>query len=232
MAHQCLQCGQSFPDGSAQLLKGCSCGGTRFFYTQAPLAKQEREALQKQANQDIKAILEELVKGHGGPARPAYEDPLWSKEARDKWVQVDAGKLRAHASDAFQEVATPSEAPTVSARIAATLPRSAPPPALQQAPVPMLKPQPKAAPRAAAKHHAEQATLPFESEPAPLTSRTAAIDAAAPTEAKPEVVVVNEPGKYEIDVKQLLEKSPVVVRRDGVYVVHLPSVFGSPGPKK
>ena len=31
---------------------------------------------------------------------------------------------------------------------------------------------------------------------------------------------------YEIDVESLLEKSPVIVRRDGTYLVHLPSLFG------
>lgn len=42
---------------------------------------------------------------------------------------------------------------------------------------------------------------------------------------------MHQPGTYELDVKQLLEKSPVAVRRDGVDVVHLPSVFAAAGKK-
>jgi uncharacterized protein len=212
MAHQCLQCGQSFPDGSAELLKGCpSCQGTRFYYTQSPLAKQERDALMKEANKDIKAILEELVKGHGGPARPAYEDPLWSAQAREKWLQVDARKLRAHEADAVQEVQAPA-LPPQQARIDAPLPAA------------------KAAPKPA-KAKAEQAHLPIEPDRPRPTQTTPALDDSEPREAKPEVVVVEEPGRYDIDVEQLLDKQPIVVRRDGVYVVHLPSVFATAGKR-
>lgn len=199
MAHQCLQCGTTFPDGSPQLLRGCSCGGTRFFYTQSPLAKREREALMREANKDIRAILEELVKGGGSGTtpRPEYENPLWSREAREQWVRVDAAKLRAHEEGAVQQVASPE----------------APPP---KAPAP--------------KPHATS-TLPLAQERPQPTSTTPALDDSEPREARPEVIVVKEPGKYELDVEQLLENSPIVVRRDGVYVVHLPSVFATQGKR-
>ena len=207
MGHQCLQCGQSYPDGSQELLKGCACGGTRFFYTQAPLAKQEREALMTEANRDIKAILEELVKGHGGEKpRPVYEDPRWSTQAREAWLQVDARKLRAHEEGAVKEVAAP-ELPASQAKIDAPLP------------------PPK--PRKHEEHKTSQAPLPLlEARPRP-TQTTPSLDDSQPREKKPEVVVVREPGKYDIDVQQLMENAPVVVRRDGVYVVHLPSVFAA-----
>lgn len=214
MAHQCLQCGQSFPDGSPELLKGCpQCQGTRFYYTQSPLAKQERDALMQQANRDIKGILEELVKSHGGPARPVYEDPLWSNEAREKWLQVDARKLSKHEAGAVKEVAAPELHASQ-----ATLDAPLPPPAPKRE-----APKPKAA---------QQAALPLESSRPKPTQTTPTLDDSEPRrEAKPEVVVVQAPGQYDIDIKQLLEKSPVVVRRDGVYVVHLPSVFASAGRK-
>ncbi len=33
MAHECTQCGRTFPDGSTEMLAGCpSCGGNRFQY--------------------------------------------------------------------------------------------------------------------------------------------------------------------------------------------------------
>ncbi|MEW6069960.1 MAG: Zn-ribbon containing protein [Candidatus Thermoplasmatota archaeon] len=42
---------------------------------------------------------------------------------------------------------------------------------------------------------------------------------------KPEVVNILESGVYEIDVESLLEESPVIVRKDGTYLIHLPSLF-------
>jgi predicted nucleic acid-binding Zn-ribbon protein len=204
MAHQCLQCGQSFPDGSPELLKGCSCGGTRFFYTQVALRKEERERLMQQANKDLRSILQELVQQHEGPARPDYEDPIWGQDARKAWLQVDARKLEAHEAGAVQ----PAKAPA---------------------------PEPAPAPPA---HSTEQKHLEeFKAEGAPPARQRPRVAHPlaqirdAPREPKPEVVVVQEPGQYDIDVEQLLDNSPVVVRRDGVYVVHLPSVFASAGKK-
>jgi uncharacterized protein len=223
MAHQCLQCGQTFPDGSQELLKGCpKCQGTRFFYTQAPLARQEREALMQQANKDLRGILQELVQGG---TRPTYDDPVWSQEAREKWLQVDARKLHAHEPGAVREVKAPEGAPAAAAK---------------HAPAPRHAGHPHPHP-----HPTRQAELPWADAPAPAEeppAPAAALPARARTrppaplgpemrEAKPEVVVVNEPGRYDIDVQQLMEKSPVVVRRDGVYVVHLPSVFEAAAKK-
>ncbi len=44
-------------------------------------------------------------------------------------------------------------------------------------------------------------------------------------EAKPDTVTVTAPGEYEIDVKGLLERNPIVVHKDGTYLIHLPSLF-------
>ncbi|MCA1814017.1 MAG: Zn-ribbon domain-containing protein [Halobacteriales archaeon] len=205
MAHQCLQCGASFPDGSAELLKGCSCGGTRFFYTQVALRKEEREALMKQANTDIRSILQELVQQHEGPARPDYDDAIWGMEARKAWLQVDANKLRAHEAGAVLPAKAPASEPHH-------------PHPTEQKHIEEFK---------AAEQQRKAA--PAKAKPAPVAHPMAHIK--EPREAKPEVVVVQEPGNYDIDVEQLLDKSPVVVRRDGVYVVHLPSVFANAGKK-
>jgi len=212
MAHQCLQCGASCPDGSAELLKGCSCGGTRFFYTQVALPKEEREQLMKQANKDIRSILQELVQQHEGPARPDYEDPIWGHEARKAWLQVDAKKLAAHEADAVQ----PANGPAAEAK--------------------PEKSEPHHPHHTEQKHLEEfkQAAARAQAQPAPAKPARVAHPLAQikePRDAKPEVVVVQEPGSYDIDVEQLLDNSPVVVRRDGVYVVHLPSVFANAGKK-
>lgn len=43
---------------------------------------------------------------------------------------------------------------------------------------------------------------------------------------KPDTVTIGETGEYDIDVKGLLEKNPIVVHKDGAYLIHLPSLFG------
>ena len=41
----------------------------------------------------------------------------------------------------------------------------------------------------------------------------------------PETIGIEKPGKYNIDLKGLLEKEPIVIQKDGTYTIHLPSVF-------
>lgn len=36
---------------------------------------------------------------------------------------------------------------------------------------------------------------------------------------------IEQPGKYSIDVKGLLEREPIVIQKDGAYTIHLPSAF-------
>jgi uncharacterized protein len=32
MAHTCAKCGKVYPDSSAEILRGCSCGGRKFYF--------------------------------------------------------------------------------------------------------------------------------------------------------------------------------------------------------
>ena len=41
----------------------------------------------------------------------------------------------------------------------------------------------------------------------------------------PDTVNIRRPGQYDIDVKALLDRSPIVVHRDGAYHIHLASLF-------
>ncbi len=49
--------------------------------------------------------------------------------------------------------------------------------------------------------------------------------AEAEEETHPDTVNVQGEGKYGLDVKGLLEKDPIVVHKDGAYMIHLPSLF-------
>ena len=42
---------------------------------------------------------------------------------------------------------------------------------------------------------------------------------------EPETINIEEPGKYKIDIKGLLEEEPIIIQKDGSYTIHLPSVF-------
>ena len=48
----------------------------------------------------------------------------------------------------------------------------------------------------------------------------------------PETIGVEQPGKYHIDLKGLLEKEPIVIQKDGTYTIHLPSLFKMQSEKK
>ncbi len=48
---------------------------------------------------------------------------------------------------------------------------------------------------------------------------------AADDETVPDTVTINDDGSYALDVKGLLEKDPIVVHKDGAYLIHLPSLF-------
>lgn len=41
----------------------------------------------------------------------------------------------------------------------------------------------------------------------------------------PEVIKVVETGVYEINIEKLLDDSPIIINRDGSYMVYLPSIF-------
>lgn len=46
-------------------------------------------------------------------------------------------------------------------------------------------------------------------------------------EGPPETIRIGKPGEYEIDVKRLMESNPIVIQRDGTYLIHLASLFES-----
>jgi len=51
------------------------------------------------------------------------------------------------------------------------------------------------------------------------------IKSEADEHESPETIAIEKPGKYNIDLKGLLEKEPIIIQKDGTYVIHLPSVF-------
>lgn len=90
MAHQCLACGHVFAEGSSAILQGCpQCKGTRFFFTQKPLAESERRAMAEKAHKDLREVVGELLK-----SSPAASEDLQRKVEAGGWSQLRPADLR------------------------------------------------------------------------------------------------------------------------------------------
>ncbi|KYK32553.1 MAG: hypothetical protein AYK22_07310 [Thermoplasmatales archaeon SG8-52-3] len=51
------------------------------------------------------------------------------------------------------------------------------------------------------------------------------IEAESEKNDTPETIDIEKPGKYNIDIKGLLEEEPIIIQKDGSYTIHLPSIF-------
>jgi predicted nucleic acid-binding Zn-ribbon protein len=212
MPHQCLKCGSVFADGSPEILRGCpGCGGTRFFFTEKRMSDDERSKLQEQANKDIKHFIQEML-----TSEDISVDIKHGKPEEEEWVQfivVDdevsgARKKKVELSGpvtvgddmvkSIEDLVFPKERKTRKFKFKT------------KAEVP--KPKEKKA--KAAKPLAQELPPP----PPPPKPEEVKEDRVA-------VISIDEEGVYDIDVEKLLEKSPIIVQKDGSYVVHLPSVF-------
>ncbi|PKK86330.1 MAG: hypothetical protein CVT48_01490 [Thermoplasmata archaeon HGW-Thermoplasmata-1] len=222
MPHQCLQCGKIFKQGSTDLLKGCpSCGGTRFFFTNQPLSKEERDAMMQKANHDLRNVVAQMMQESG--SRPDYDEERWSEEKREEWVNLRPKDIK----NVVREIAARQKDNGVKVRV-----------------VPKEAAQKTALPQGEGKTGRTIATHPLpaetakvvprakDSKPAPSTGATvgelhAGMEAAPDTDegSRPETLRINEPGDYELDVKRLLESEPIIIQKNGTYMIHLPSVF-------
>lgn len=103
MAHQCLQCGHLFAEGSSAILQGCpQCKGTRFFYTAKPLGEGERRSMAEKAQKDLREVVGELLKS--APA-PSGDADLARKVASGQWSSLRPADLRSLMQAAAQKQA-------------------------------------------------------------------------------------------------------------------------------
>lgn len=201
MPHQCLSCGEAFEDGSTDLLKGCpSCEGTRFFFVEEPLEADQREELKEQADQNVHEMLREILSEN---EKPDMEQDIWSREAWENWIRMRADEDPEKLLEELEEKGVTFKANTD-----------------EQGTIEPQSVQVRL-------DDVEEASAPDEDETAEAPDPLEAIQAeqAAGREIRPSTLNIVNPGEYEIDVERLMEDSPVIVERDGSYVIHLPSVF-------
>lgn len=123
MPHQCLECGETFREGSVEILDGCpECEGTRFFHTDESLDADERQDLREQTQETVKEAIQEALEDP--------DDDVWSWERREEWLRLDPDEAREVLHDVVGDGDVPesaSEAPTVKEAVR-DLPEGAPDP--------------------------------------------------------------------------------------------------------
>jgi len=75
--HQCVKCGAMYPDGSQNVLKGCStCHGRFFFYVRKEAVESSKEFVSKLTEDDKKQIEEDVydIMGIIEPEKPVILD--------------------------------------------------------------------------------------------------------------------------------------------------------------
>jgi predicted nucleic acid-binding Zn-ribbon protein len=224
MPHQCLECGKVFPSGSKEILKGCDkCGGKKFFYTEQPVSEKERERLTEQANKDIKVLIHEVLSQSGHERLTTYDSEGKEVSPGSRlstpaggWVKISPsgeisapGEVPGKGAPAGEE---PQKLPTVKDLLKQL--RDKPELGLEL-PVPdEVKEDPKIA-----------KTRPKRKGKVKIKrKRKAGVRKRKP---QPEVIKVVEPGVYEIYLSKLLKQFPIIINKDGTYLLHLPSVFES-----
>ncbi len=70
MPHQCVHCSKVYPDGSKELLEGCSCGSHFFFYIREEQIEKMKEKseemdLSDEEKKKIEQDVREIIKSEG-----------------------------------------------------------------------------------------------------------------------------------------------------------------------
>ena len=78
MPHQCVRCNTFYPDGAAEILKGCTCGARLFFYIKKNDIEYGKELLTNLTEEDKisieKDVAEVLSIREGEPDTPVVLD--------------------------------------------------------------------------------------------------------------------------------------------------------------
>jgi predicted nucleic acid-binding Zn-ribbon protein len=247
MPHQCLKCGKVFPSGSQEILKGCSnCGGKKFFYTEQPVSDQEREHLIEQANKDIKVLIREIL---SQSQRESYDFqdtegnivPGVGPGKNKEWIKISPGKGKSKGKvkvkgkdkgngkdnkikgeDEVIDIEDEHKLPTVK-EILEELKENLPDETAEK----------KDKKRLRVKKKGKLKTEEIEEKGEKGEKKKAGQDKhkVKPIRKtrgrKPEIITVSEPGVYNIQLEKLMMGFPIIIYRDGSYLVHLPSVFES-----
>jgi predicted nucleic acid-binding Zn-ribbon protein len=232
MPHQCLKCGSVFKDGSTAILRGCpECKGTRFFYTEKAMSEDERSRLKDQANKDIKYLIQEMLTGGGtkGKLDDQYlEKELFLKLKTEDVEKSEKGEEESTSSpeeqmERMQELMTKKTKFTKKGKEKKKKVK-----AEKEEEVPKEE---KEVVQVESKKKKKKKKATKKSEPPKEKEDVVLIEPKKKKKKKDtvDVISISEKGVYEIDVERLMDDNPIIVQRDGSYLVHLPSVFEKAG---
>lgn len=227
MPHQCLKCGAVFPDGSPQILRGCpDCGGAKFFFTESQMSDDERNKLKDKANKDIKSLIQEMMVNDSIPIKvktQSVKKDEWvylgsidekTKDATDEKTQKEVEKK---IMKSIEELQFPKEGRLKRLKFTSKSEKKA------------VKEESKALKaEAKAKVKAKKPAPKDEAKAQKVASKAETVKKKAAKKEKKDnvaVITITDEGIYELDVEALMEHSPIIVQKDGSYMVHLPSVF-------
>jgi len=234
LPHQCLNCGHVIEKGSDEILKGCSqCGGKKFIFTSTPLSEDRRITLKKKAEEVRDSMLKkadpELLKILQEKGVTELDGSSMEIESAlgEEWVRVSPGggegvEIEEGSPETSLELVEGGEKRRSARDLISEYDRK----------------KNEALTAAATKEKGKEAVRKVKGAPkkkGPGKRRTAARRAVkkGPDRAG-EVDVINivEQGVYEIDVEKLLEDQPIIIQKDGSYLLHLPSLFREGRAKK
>ncbi len=199
MPHQCLNCGRIIPKGSDEILKGCrECGGRKFMYVDKPLDDERRVEIKRKAER----IREDILRRSDNELVELIREKgvrEVSKEMGEGWVRVSEKDLLPPEEVGYEVVKPRRKHPTAQ-ELLREIDRKT---GFREEPPPPKRPERRKA----------------------KARRVRGVKRKR-REKTPDVVTIVERGVYEIDVKKLLERSPIIVQKDGTYLIHLPSLFG------
>ncbi len=75
MPHRCVRCGTLYDDGSAEILKGCSCGARLFFFVKKE-ALEKSEVVTNQLSKEEKKQIEKDILEIAGEERAKEDQPI------------------------------------------------------------------------------------------------------------------------------------------------------------
>lgn len=96
MPHQCVHCGNIFPDAAEEILKGCSCGSHFFYYLKEMPSEEVKETLVELENSDKQQIekdIREITGIKDEPEKPVVLDLESVKVIRPGKFEIDIVNL-------------------------------------------------------------------------------------------------------------------------------------------
>lgn len=90
MPHQCVHCGEIYPDAAKELLSGCSCGSKFFYY----INQKRLDELNKKDNLEIEETLTQLDKSDKEQIEKDIRDITGLTDEPEKPVVLDLESVR------------------------------------------------------------------------------------------------------------------------------------------